>query len=178
MHRITFQSNACYRGVTLDGEDRSGRIEGEEPCNGWRRCNVSPKPRSRKESRLTTIRHGGPSGLRTRMRLAERRINPVFFVEMRAAGFDGTPSEGGCSKNHSRDAPQPLSTISLIPLWLSTVNRPARVERGKKAGTRATPPKPGGHVALDSRAVGTVKLSSLAAFSPPAATAKSLILSL
>ena len=31
MHRITFQSNACYRGVTLDGEDRSGRIEGEEP---------------------------------------------------------------------------------------------------------------------------------------------------
>ena len=31
-----------------------------------------PKPSSRKESRLTTIRHGGPCGLRTRMRSAER----------------------------------------------------------------------------------------------------------
>ena len=35
MHRITFQSNACYRGVTLDGEDRSGRIEGEGKEDHW-----------------------------------------------------------------------------------------------------------------------------------------------
>ena len=38
--------------------------------------------------------------------------------------------------------------ISLIPLWLSPVNRTARVERGKKAGTRATPPKIGGSCGL------------------------------
>ena len=31
--------------------------------------------------------------------------------------------------------------ISLIPLWLSPVNRPHRAEREKKAGTRAPPPK-------------------------------------
>ena len=31
--------------------------------------------------------------------------------------------------------------ISLIPLWLSPVNRPRRAEREKKAGTRARPPK-------------------------------------
>ena len=37
------------------------------------------KPRSRKESRLTTIRHGGPPGLRTRMRLAERGSKSVSF---------------------------------------------------------------------------------------------------
>ena len=35
MHRITFQSNARYRGVTLDGEDRSGRIEGEGKGDHW-----------------------------------------------------------------------------------------------------------------------------------------------
>ena len=52
------------------------------------------------------------------------------------------PLRGG-SKNHSRDAPQPPSPIYLIPLWLSPVNRPARVERGKKAGTRAPPPNRG-----------------------------------
>ena len=66
---------------------------------------------------------------------------------------NGTRSEGGCSKNYSRGIPQPLSPISLIPLWLSPVNRPARFRRGRKAGTRATPPKPGGHVTLDSGAV-------------------------
>ena len=38
-----------------------------EPCNEARILNVSPKPRSRKESRLTTIRHGGRTDLRTRM---------------------------------------------------------------------------------------------------------------
>ena len=35
MHRITFQSNARYRGGTLDGEDRSGRIEGEGKGDPW-----------------------------------------------------------------------------------------------------------------------------------------------
>ena len=36
--------------------------------------------------------------------------------------------------------------MCLIPLWLSPLNRPARFGRGRKAGTRATPPKKqGGH---------------------------------
>ena len=39
--------------------------------------------------------------------------------------------------------------ISLIPLWLSPVNRPHRAEREKKAGTRAPPPKKSGGVACD-----------------------------
>ena len=47
---------------------------------------------------------------------------------------------------------KPHSSICLIPLWLSPVNRPARFRCGRKAGTRATPPqkKSGGHVTLDS----------------------------
>ena len=60
---------------------------------------------------------------------------------------------GGCSKNHSKDVPQPLSFISLIPLCLSAVNRPPRVGREKKRGARATPPKVGGHVIPDSGAM-------------------------
>ena len=40
---------------------------------------------------------------------------------------------------NSNVSPKPSST-----LWLSAVNRPARFGRGRKAGTRATPPKTGG----------------------------------
>ena len=38
-----------------------------------------PEARSRKESRLTTIRHGGPCGLRSKMRSAEREGKSVVF---------------------------------------------------------------------------------------------------
>ena len=48
----------------------------------------------------------------------------------------------------------------LIPLWLSPVNRPARFRRGRKAGTRAPPPKPGGHVTLDSGTEGRASIRS------------------
>ena len=57
-----------------------------------------------------------------------------------AAGLEG----GGYGTIRPRDAAKPLSFISLIPLWLSLVNRPPRAEREKKAGTRATPPQTGG----------------------------------
>ena len=40
-------------------------------CGGRRRSTNSPKPRSRKECRLTTIRHGGPCALQIEMRSAE-----------------------------------------------------------------------------------------------------------
>ena len=51
---------------------------------------------------------------------------------------------GGCNMSFGLGVPQPHSSISLILLWLSAVNRPARFRRGRKAGTRATPPQSGG----------------------------------
>ena len=48
---------------------------------------------------------------------------------------------GGCGRIPAQGVAKTISFISLIPLWLSTANRTARAERGKKAGTRATPPK-------------------------------------
>ena len=49
----------------------------------------------RKESRLTTIRHGGPCGLRIEMRSAERRVNPVLFYATGDRWYHATASEGG-----------------------------------------------------------------------------------
>ena len=47
----------------------------------------------------------------------------------------------------SRNAAQPLSSISLIPLWLSPVNRPATLTtRENEKDESAPPPKQGGHV--------------------------------
>ena len=63
--------------------------------------NAAPKPRSRKECRLTTIRHGGPCGLRIEMRLAERRaLNPWFLLvpEDRMVCLVRA-QRGGCTKN-------------------------------------------------------------------------------
>ena len=51
-------------------------------------------------------------------------------------------SEGGVyGMIRTTNAAKPRSSISLIPLWLSPLNRPPRFRRGRKAGTRATPPK-------------------------------------
>ena len=46
-------------------------------------------------------------------------------------------------------------SISLIPLWLSPVNRPGSLRTREKGGDESDPPqkKPGGHVTLDSGAV-------------------------
>ena len=55
-----------------------------------------------------------------------------------------TGLEGGCCSFRMIGIAQRISHISLIPLWLSHVNRPARAEREKKRGTRATPLKSGG----------------------------------
>ena len=51
-------------------------------------------------------------------------------------------SGGGYGMVKTSNAAKPLSSIYLIPLWLSPVNRPPRSRRGRKAGTRATPPPP------------------------------------
>ena len=67
--------------------------------------------------------------------------------------LNGPPSEGGVFQESLKRCSQPLSVIFLIPLWLSAVNRPIRFLRGRKAGTRATPPKSGGACDPDSGAV-------------------------
>ena len=102
---------------------------------------------------MTTIRHGGPSGLRIGMRSAERGVNPaVLSVTGGRMVFADTLRGGGVGMIRSNEMRQSrYSSISLIPLWLSPLNRPTRFRRGRKAGTRATPPKKaGGHVTLDS----------------------------
>ena len=103
--------------------------------------NAARKPRSRKGSRLTTIRHGGPSGLRIGMRSAERGVNPAVLSVTGGRMHFVTRSEGGCHTIRPKGVTTHYCLISLIRLWLSPVNRPARAERGKKAGTRAPPQK-------------------------------------
>ena len=60
--------------------------------------NVSPKSRSRKESRLTTIRHGGPCGLRSEMRLAEREGKSAVLLSQKTAWFLPRAQRGGWDK--------------------------------------------------------------------------------
>ena len=111
-----------------------------------------PPKTSSLASRLTTIRHGGPSGLRTRMRSDERGPKSVGFHVTGGRMDRVTGLEGGCYRIFGLGVPQPHSSICLIPLWLCPVNRPARLRRGRKAGTRATPPpkKTGGSCDPDS----------------------------
>ena len=53
-----------------------------------------------------------------------------------------TRSEGGVwTRIPAQDVAKPLSAMCLIPLWLSACESARnRFGRGKKAGTRATPP--------------------------------------
>ena len=51
----------------------------------------------------------------------------------------------------SRNAAKPLSSISLIPLWLSQVNRPATLPTRETEKDESAPPqKQGGHVTFCS----------------------------
>ena len=89
---------------------------------------------------MTTIRHGGPCGLQIEMKSAERDGKSVLFHApgvrwYHAPGLEG----GGWGTIPAQDMAKPLPSICLIPLWLSTLNRPVRAERGEKAVPRATP---------------------------------------
>ena len=55
-----------------------------------------------------------------------------------------TRSEGGCDMLKSRNAAKPLSSISLIPLLLSPVNRPATLTAREIEKDESDPPKNGG----------------------------------
>ena len=90
---------------------------------------------------MTTIRHGGPCGLRIEMRSDERGPKTVGFRVTNDRRYFVTRSEGGWNTIFGLGLPQPHSSICLIPLWLSPVNRPAMSHEKKKAGTRATPPQ-------------------------------------
>ena len=99
-------------------------------------------PRNQTESsRLTTIRHGGHPLCRPGANRMKKRSNRGVLNGTNDRMLNGTPSEGGVFQESLKRCSQPLSAIFLIPLWLSPVNRPARVERGRKAGTRAPPPE-------------------------------------
>ena len=83
---------------------------------------------------MTTIRHGGRSGLRIGMRSDERGPKSgVFFMSLGAAWFLSHVQRGGVTKLYS--------DIYLIPLCLFKIIGRHRAEREKKRGTRATPPK-------------------------------------
>ena len=93
---------------------------------------------------MTTIRHGGPSGLRIGMRLDERGSKTVVF---RVTGCDpacNTFRGGGCYKIRRFGVTTLYSPISLIPLWLSSVNRPTPCRTGEKEGDESDPPQSGG----------------------------------
>ena len=56
-------------------------------------------------------------------------------------------SEGGYGMAKTSNAAKPLSSISLIPLWLSPVNRPGSLRtREIEKDESDPPPKQGGHV--------------------------------
>ena len=57
MHRITFQSNARYRGVTLDGEDRSDTMKREGKGDHWA---SHDRALAGKRSQAGTARLDGP----------------------------------------------------------------------------------------------------------------------
>ena len=96
---------------------------------------TAPKRSSRKESRLTTIRHGGPCALQIEMRSVERGPKTVAFRVTNAPTGCYSLRGGGCNTMFGLGLPRLHSSICLISLWLSALKRPARFGRGRKAGT-------------------------------------------
>ena len=78
---------------------------------------------------MTTIRHGGPCGLQSEMRSAERGSESVGFHVTEGRWYDVTRSEreGGCYMIFGLGLPQLHSSIYLIPLWLANLKTPSRV---------------------------------------------------
>ena len=82
---------------------------------------------------------------RTRMRSAERAINPAFLVELRAAGFHGTRLQGGVFQDFSlRCTTAVFVYLTHSPVASQFENALLRPRAACRAGTRATPPKTGG----------------------------------
>ena len=96
---------------------------------------------------MTTIRHGGPCGLRIEMRAAERREIGHFFVLQRPRP-NVTRSEGGVLHPKNEQCGEAAflyvphsAVVSRFETALSLRPRGACRERRERP-----PPKPGGHV--------------------------------
>ena len=76
-------------------------------CRGRRRSTNYPTRSSRKGSRLTTIRHGGPCGLQIEMRSAEREGKSVVFHAAGGRWYHAALSEGGYGMIRTRNAAKP-----------------------------------------------------------------------
>ena len=96
---------------------------------------------------MTTIRHGGPCGLRTRMRLAESNENRGFFLE-HCPIQPGTQLEGGVFqeslKRYSTPACSYLSHSAVVIPCESAPPLPTR----EKGGDESDPPQIGGSCGL------------------------------
>ena len=93
---------------------------------------------------MTTIRHGGPCGLRSEMRSAEREGKSLVFSCRKAASRMPQPQRGGYGTIRTRNAAKPLSSICLMPLWLSPVTRPGSLRTRENEKDESDPPKTGG----------------------------------
>ena len=69
---------------------------------------------------MTSIRHGGQPGLRTRMRSAEREGNSVVFHATGGRMVFATGLEGGCGRIPAQGVAKPLSS----EIGFQSLNRP------------------------------------------------------
>ena len=93
---------------------------------------------------MTTIQHGGPSGLRIGMRSAERGVNPAVLSVTGGRMVFVTRSEGGVSHDSELRCYNALfrylsHSAVVIPCESA---RPCRA--GEKGGDESDPPQSGG----------------------------------
>ena len=93
---------------------------------------------------MTTIRHGGPCGLRIEMRAAERDRKYAGFLCHSGPAPMSHAQRGGCDMLKSSNAAKPLSSICLIPLWLAALKRRGSLRTREGEKDESDPPKTGG----------------------------------
>ena len=86
----------------------------------------------------------GRAVLRIEMRSAERAAKLAVFLCHNARCSLSHAQRGGCDMLKSRNAAEPLSFISLIPLWLSPLNRPDTLTTREIEKDESDPPPTGG----------------------------------
>ena len=104
----------------------------------------NPKPRSRKESRLTTIRHGGPCGLQIEMRSAEREGKSVVFDATNAVPGCHTLRGGGWHDFSPRSTTATFVHLPHSAVVIRFETALALRTREKGGGRERPPPKTGG----------------------------------
>ena len=90
---------------------------------------------------MTTIRHGGPCGLRIEIRADERaEKSPVFYAAVPPPQCH-TLRGGGTAWLKSSNAAKPLSSICLIPLWLAALERRGSLTTREVEKDESDPPQ-------------------------------------